>query len=29
VTCRPQPQMFGDFGIPVDGAIHFTIGEAF
>lgn len=27
--CRPHPQFFGDFGIPVDGAIHFTIGEAF
>jgi hypothetical protein len=29
VTCRPYPQMFGDFGFPIDGAIHFTIGEAF
>ncbi len=28
-TCRPHPQFFGDFGIPVDGAIHLTIGEAF
>jgi hypothetical protein len=29
VACRPHPQFFGDFGIPVDGAIHLTIGEAF
>lgn len=29
VACRPHPQLFGAWGIPVDGALHFTIGEAF